>query len=257
MRPDPEVAAAVFDLDGVVTLTARVHASAWKQLFDDYLRVVGARNQEPFRPFDIDADYRAYIDGRPRYDGVRTFLASRGIHLPDGSPADPPDRETICGLGNRKNDLFRKKIREMGVDVDWDAVRFIRELRAHNIRVGVASSSKNTTEILHSAGLADLFEAQVDGIISEQIGLKGKPSPDIFLRCLEMLGSKDPGRAVVFEDAVAGVEAGRAGRFGLVVGVDRDEASAELREHGADWVIRSFKEISLDRMLEHFRAKAA
>lgn len=249
--------AAVFDLDGVVTLTARVHAAAWKQLFDEYLASRTARYYEPFRPFDIDLDYRTYVDGRPRYEGVRTFLGSRNIDLPYGSPSDPPDRETVCGLGNRKNLLFQQKIREMGVDVDGDAVRFIRGLRSRNIRTGVASSSKNTTEILARAGLTDLFQAQVDGLVSERLGLRGKPAPDIFTTCLKQLGYENPDRALVVEDAIAGVEAGRAGGFGLVIGVDRGGNGPALRQNGADWVIRSFKEVPVERVLDHFRSKAA
>lgn len=249
--------AAVFDLDGVVTFTARVHAAAWKELFDEYLHFREERFGEPFRPFDSESDYRAYVDGKPRYDGVRGFVESRGIHLNEGTPSDPPDRETVCGLGNRKNDLFVAKTREMGVDVDHEAVRFIRELRDHNVRVGLASSSKNAVPILERVGLLDLFGAIVDGRVSERLGLKGKPQPDIFLKSLELLGGgNNPGRAMVVEDAIAGVRAGRAGGFGLVLGVDRAGDAAELLEHGAHWVIRDFREISADKAAEFFRSRA-
>lgn len=250
--------AAVFDLDGVVTFTARVHAAAWKELFDEYLRSREQRFGEPFRPFDSDSEYRAYVDGKPRYDGVRAFLASRGIHLDLGTPSDSPDKETICGLGNRKNDLFVAKTKEMGVEVDHEAVRFIRELRDQNVRVGLASSSKNAVPILERVGLLELFTAVVDGKVSEKLGLKGKPQPDIFLKSLELLGgAADPRRAMVVEDAIAGVQAGRAGHFGLVLGVDRANDSDQLREHGADWVIKDFQEISAEKAVEYFRSRAA
>jgi trehalose 6-phosphate phosphatase len=248
--------AAVFDLDGVVTFTARAHAAAWKELFDDYLRGRAARFGETFRPFDRETDYREYVDGRPRYDGVRAFLASRGISLPYGDPSDPPGRETVCGLGNRKNLLFQAVLRREGVDVDREAVRFIRDLRSRGIRVGMASSSKNATLILRTAGLLDLFDARVDGHTSERLGLRGKPAPDIFLECLERLAAPDPGRSLLAEDAVAGVQAGRAGAFGLVLGVDRGGRAVSLREHGADWIIRSFREISPDQVEAYFQNRA-
>lgn len=244
--------AAVFDLDGVITYTARVHAAAWKELFDAYLRSRAVANGEPFRPFDADADYRAYVDGRLRSEGVETFLASRGITLPLGDPKDPPERETIGGLGNRKNELFRDWIQRHGVEVDGDAVDFVLELRAGGVPVGVASSSENTALILDRAGLTDLFDARVDGVLSERLGLAGKPRPDIFLKCLELLGVADASRALVAEDAIVGVEAGRAGGFGLVLGVDHGGNEDSLREHGADWVIRSFREISLRLVIQYF-----
>ncbi|MFB3916383.1 MAG: HAD family hydrolase [Terriglobales bacterium] len=255
--PDRFFDAAVFDLDGVITLTARVHAAAWKQLFEDYLRSRQQRFGEPFREFDEQRDYHKFVDGKPRYDGVRSFLESRGIHLAQGTPADPPDAETVCGLGNRKNALFNKKVDELGVDVDHDAVRFVRQLRDGGIRVGLASSSKNAEPILKRVGLLDLFEAIVDGKVSECLGLRGKPQPDIFLKCLEqLLPSADPRRAMVVEDAISGVEAGRNGGFGLVLGVDRNHQSSALQEHGADWVIRSFSEISTAAVTDYFRSRA-
>ena len=243
--------AAVFDLDGVITFTARVHAEAWKELFDSYLRLRVARGEEPFRPFDAAVDYRSYIDGRLRTDGVKTFLASRGITLPFGDSSDPPERETINGLGNRKDRLFLEHIGRDGVDVDNDAVHFVRELRGNGVPVGVASSSKNTKLVLDRAGLGELFDARVDGTLSERLGLAGKPRPDIFLACLKMLGVERASRSLVAEDAIAGVEAGRAGGFGLVLGVDRGGSADALREHGADWVIQSFREISYQRVARY------
>jgi trehalose 6-phosphate phosphatase len=249
--------AAVFDLDGVVTFTAHVHAAAWKQLFDDYLRSRERRFGEPFQEFDPEFDYRAYVDGRPRYQGVQTFLESRGVHISYGTLHDSPDQETVCGLGNRKNDLFVAKTRELGVKVDHEAVRFIRELRDRDIHVGLASSSKNAAPILERVDLSDLFEAIVDGVVSERLGLQGKPQPDIFLKCLELLtGKVEPARAMVVEDAISGVEAARRGNFGLVLAVDRHGEAEALRRHGADWVISSFSEISADMVVEYFRARA-
>ncbi len=249
--------AAVFDLDGVVTFTARVHAYAWKELFDEFLQTRASHSGEPFRPFDVDGDYRTYVDGKPRYDGVRSFLESRGIHLPLGTPSDSPDQQTICGLGNRKNQFFVKQLHEKGVDVDNNAVQFIRELKSRGVRVGLASSSKNAIPILERVRLRDLFEAIVDGVVSEQLRLQGKPQPDIFLKCLAKLGPFAPERAMVAEDAIAGVEAGRRGSFGLVLGVDRHGEAAALREHGADWTIQDFREISADQVTEYFRVRAA
>lgn len=245
------IRAAVFDLDGVVTFTARVHAAAWKELFDEYLRERERSLGEPFRPF-TESDYRTHVDGRPRYDGVRAFLASRGISVPEGDPSDPPGAGTVTGLGNRKDAIFQERLRTDAVDVDEEAVRFIRELRSSGVRVGVASSSRNTAVVLERAGLEDLFEARVDGVVSAEMGLRGKPAPDIFLKCLEALGGADPAEAMVLEDAEAGVEAGRGGGFGLVVGVDRGGRGPRLRERGADWVIRAFRDLTPERIEEWF-----
>ncbi|HEX5831314.1 MAG TPA: HAD-IA family hydrolase [Gemmatimonadaceae bacterium] len=247
--------AAVFDLDGVITFTARVHAATWKELFDAYLRMREQRCGEPFVAFDA-ADYRTYVDGRPRYDGVRTFLESRGISLPLGNPADGPDLETISGLGNRKNALFHERVRRDGVDVDRAAVRLVRALREAGVKVGVASSSRNAAMILDRAGLTELFEACVDGVLSARLGLAGKPRPDIFLQCLEMLGVRAASRALMAEDAIAGVAAGRAGGFGLVLGVARGRRGIALREHGADWIVRDFTEISVDQITRYFAGRA-
>src|SRR5687768_2627235 len=239
--------AAIFDVDGVVTFTARLHAAACTRLFDEFLRAHAERTGTRFREF-TNEDYRKYVDGRPRFDGVRTFLASRDIIVDEGNANDPADATTVHALGQRKNALFQAELQTSGVDVDEQAVAFIRMLRSEGIRVGVASSSRNTATVLQRAGLDDLFDARVDGEVSAQLGLEGKPAPDIFLKCLEQLGVADPARAIVFEDADAGVEAGRAGNFGLVIGVDRAGRGIALREHGADWVIRDFSELTLERI---------
>ncbi len=247
--------AVIFDLDGVVTLTASVHAAAWKQLFDEFLDGRAAERGEPFVPFELESDYHTYVDGKPRIEGVKSFLASRGIELPTGTPEDGPDEPTAWGLGNRKNGYFRAILEEKGAEVDDRTVAFIRQLLDEGIRVAVASSSKNCGPILERAGLSDLFEARVDGVVSEEIGLKGKPDPDIFLEAARRVGAT-PERTVVVEDAISGVAAGRAGAFGLVIGIDRVGAAAALREHGADLVIESFDERSLDLIEAWFEDRA-
>jgi beta-phosphoglucomutase family hydrolase len=214
-----------------------VHAAAWKEMFDDFLRSRGA---EP--PFDEVRDYDEHVDGKPRYDGVRGFLASRGIELPEGDPSDPPDAETVCGLGNRKNELVQKLIRERGVKAYEGSVRFVRAVREAGLRTAVVSSSANTHEVLDAAGLADLFEAVVDGHSLDDRHLRGKPAPDTFLAAATDLGVPAE-QAAVFEDALAGVEAGRAGGFGHVVGVDRSDEADALRAHGADVVVRDLAEL--------------
>lgn len=248
--------AVVFDLDGVITFTARVHAAAWKQMFDEFLRQRAVVSGEPFRPF-TDTDYHAYVDGKPRYDGVYSFLRSRNIDLPYGAASDSPSAITVCGLGNRKNELFNRKVREEGVDVDSEAVRLVRELRSRGIATGIASSSKNAVPILQGVGIEDLFAAVVDGVVSERLRLRGKPQPDIFLECLRELtgGSVPPQRAAIVEDAIAGVEAGHRGGFGLVLGVDRDNSGA-LLDHGANWVIHDFREVNADSVFSFFTARA-
>ncbi len=243
--------AAVFDLDGVVTLTARVHAAAWKTLFDDFLRSRANRLGERFVPFDATSDYHAFVDGRPRYEGVRVFLESRDIKLPPGAPNDPPELDTVCALGNRKNALFTALLDRDGVDVDAAAVALVYGLRAHGIPVGLASSSKNALPILERAGLGDLFQIRVDGRVSEQLGLAGKPHPDIFLLCLALLGDFDPAQSMVIEDAGSGVAAARAGGFGLVLGVDRGGNHLDLRTHGADWIVRDLRAAPLERVLTY------
>jgi HAD superfamily hydrolase (TIGR01509 family) len=246
--------AMVFDLDGVITFTARVHAAAWKQLFDSYLKRRAERSGEPFIPFDANSDYLEYVDGKPRYDGVTSFLASRGIHLPFSLPNDPSNAETITALGNYKDELFKKKVDEVGVDYDHDAVKFVEDLRANGIRVGIASSSKNAVPILKKCAIFELFEAVVDGNVSEKLRLRGKPAPDTFLACLsQLVPSPKPQRAGIAEDAIVGVEAGRNGGFGLVLGVNR--TASPLEQHGANWVIQDFRNIDAGKVIEFFAAR--
>jgi beta-phosphoglucomutase family hydrolase len=242
-QPRERIAAVIFDLDGVVTDTASVHAVAWKAVFDDYLsRAVSSG--EPVRPlFDIIQDYPVYIDGKPRYEGVRGFLASREISLDYGSASDSPDAQTICGLGNRKDLLFTRLIAETGVRVFESTVGLIRALAEAGIHRGIASSSRNCENVLRVTGLEDVFEARVDGVLSADLRLRGKPYPDIFLRCAEELGV-NPQDCVIIEDAISGVEAGRRGGFGLVVGVDRVGQGDALRMHGADVVVSDLIDVS-------------
>jgi len=256
--------AAIFDLDGVITRTARVHAAAWKAMFDEYLR---RRNGGGWEPFDGDADYRRFVDGKPRFDGVRSFLESRGIELPWGSPGDPPEAETVCGLGNRKNAFFLQRLERDGAEVFNSSIDLVRALRRAGLKAAVVSSSRNCAAILRSAGASGLFDARVDGVDLDRRGLKGKPAPDMFLAAARDLGVS-PGRAVVVEDALAGVEAGRAGGFGLVIGVDRADQAEALRSHGADVVVKDLAELSvatpdgvpfaleaLDGIMEHMGAR--
>jgi beta-phosphoglucomutase family hydrolase len=233
--------AVLFDLDGVLTDTARVHAASWKKTFDAFLKRRADATGEPFRPFEMD-DYRLHVDGRPRYDGVRDFLESRGIALPEGSPQDPPQRETVCGLGNRKNELVVESIREVGVDAYPGSVALVRYVLDHGLRTAVVSASANCAAVLEAAKIAELFEVRVDGIVLEERRLRGKPEPDSFLEAARRLGV-EPGRAVVVEDAISGVAAGRAGAFGLVVGVSRKGDEDALAENGADVVIHDLAEL--------------
>jgi beta-phosphoglucomutase family hydrolase len=232
----------LFDLDGVLTQTAKVHAAAWKQMFDSYLRDRAQRTGEPFVPFDPVEDYNEYVDGKPRYDGTRSFLVSRGIHLPEGDKDDPPDAETVHGLGNRKNELVQRLIREGGVEAYEGSVRYVRAARDAGLRRAVVSSSANCHEILVAAGIEDLFEVRIDGIVAEHDHLHGKPAPDTFLAGARALGLEAQ-EAVVFEDALAGVEAGRAGHFRYVVGVDRVGQADALKAHGADVVVTDLAEL--------------
>ncbi|WP_028804169.1 HAD family hydrolase [Streptomyces sp. 142MFCol3.1] len=234
-----EIVACLFDLDGVITKTAVVHAAAWKRTFDAFLR---QRDGEDFRPFDVSHDYAEYVDGLPRADGVRTFLASRGIHLPEGAPDDPPDRATVQGLGNRKNDLLLEMIRTGGVEAYDGTLRYIEAVRAHGLRTAVVSSSANCRDILRSIGAEDLFDVRIDGVVAAERGLPGKPQPDTFLAAARDLGV-DAAEAAVFEDALAGMDAGRSGHFGYVVGVDRVGQGAALRAHGADTVVQDLSEL--------------
>ncbi|WP_031165558.1 beta-phosphoglucomutase family hydrolase [Streptomyces durhamensis] len=239
--PD-HVRACLFDLDGVLTQTAKVHAAAWKEMFDGYLRERATREGSPFVPFDAVEDYDEYVDGRPREDGVRTFLAARGVRLPEGSPDDPPEAETVNGLGNRKNDLVLRRIREDGVEPYEGSVRFVHAVREAGLRCAVVSSSANCRDVLVAAGIEDLFDERIDGVVAHQRHLRGKPAPDTFLEAARGLGT-EPNEAAVFEDALAGVAAGRAGRFGVVVGVDRVGQAEQLRAHGADVVVRDLAEL--------------
>ena len=239
--PD-RVSACLFDLDGVLTQTAKVHAAAWKQMFDAYLRDRAARSHQDFVPFDQVTDYDEYVDGKPRSDGVRSFLASRGIHLPDGNHDDPPGAETVGGLGNRKNELVLALIREKGVQPYEGSVRYLEAVVDAGLKRAVVSSSTNCRDVLRAAGLDGLFDAVVDGVVAEREHLKGKPAPDTFLYAASMLGV-EPAQAAVFEDALAGVEAGRAGGFGYVVGVDRVGQAEALAEHGADVVVSDLAEL--------------
>jgi beta-phosphoglucomutase family hydrolase len=239
------IRACLFDLDGVLTQTAKIHAAAWKEMFDAFLRERAAQTGESFEPFDPVADYDEYVDGKPRYDGVRSFLAARGIALPEGTPDDPPDAATVHGLGNRKNELVLAMIERQGVEVYEGSVRYVRAVRDAGLGRAVVTSSANADEVLAAAGIDDLFDVRIDGVVAAREHLQGKPAPDTFLaaaRALEVA----PDRAAVFEDALAGVAAGRAGRFGLVVGVDRVGQADELREHGADVVVGDLSEL-----LEH------
>jgi beta-phosphoglucomutase family hydrolase len=239
--PD-QVRACLFDLDGVLTKTATVHAAAWKQMFDDYLRQRAQRTEEPFVAFDTDSDYGEYVDGKPRYDGVRAFLASRGIELPEGEEDDPLTAETVHGLGNRKNELVLKMIREDGVEAYPGSVRYLEAVRDAGLKRAVVSSSTNCRDVLVAAGIEQLFEARIDGVVAEREHLKGKPAPDTYLAGARALGA-GPEEAAVFEDALAGVEAGRAGKFACVVGVDRVDHADALREHGATIVVEDLAEL--------------
>lgn len=235
------VTACLFDLDGVLTDTASVHRGAWKQMFDGFLRRRSEETGEPFAEFTA-VDYERYVDGRPRLDGTRGFLRSRGIDLPEGSPADPPGSPTVRGLSDQKNALVQRLLRDDGVKVFDGSVRFVRAVRDRGLRTAVVSSSANTAEVLEAAGIADLFEARIDGLVAAERGLAGKPAPDTFLAGAEALGVP-PAAAAVFEDALAGVAAGRAGHFGFVVGVDRVGQREALLEHGADVVVDDLAEL--------------
>ena len=229
----------------MLTQTAKVHDAAWKQMFDEFLRERAEQSGQPFTPFDPGQDYDEYVDGKPRADGTRSFLASRGITLPEGDPDDPPDAQTVNGLGNRKNVLLLEMIRTQGVEPYEGSVRYVRAARDAGLRRAVVSSSANCHDVLVAAGIDDLFEARIDGVVARRDHLRGKPDPDTFLAGAKALGLA-PAEAVVYEDALAGVEAGRAGRFGYVVGVDRVGQAEALKAHGADVVVEDLAEL-LDR----------
>ena len=241
--------AVLFDLDGVLTSTAAIHAEAWKQMFDAYLeqqrrQQAGEASGERFRPFEMD-DYRKYVDGRPRYEGVRAFLESRGIHLPPGSVDDPPGDATIAALGNRKDALVKRAIEQGRVESFPASIEWVRRLRDQGFKLAVVSSSRNCGPVLRAAKIDHLFDVRVDGQTLIDLNLAGKPAPDSFLKAAELLGVP-PGHAVVVEDAISGVEAGRAGGFGLVIGVDREGQGDALRRHGADLVVRDLAEMRVD-----------
>jgi beta-phosphoglucomutase family hydrolase len=236
----PQIRACLFDLDGVVTRTAVVHAAAWKETFDTFLK---ERDGAGYRPFDAAHDYDQYVDGLPRADGVRSFLASRAVTLPEGSPHDPPDAATVQGLGNRKNELVLRKIREGGVEAYDTTLDYIRTARAAGLATAIVSSSKNCLDVLRAVDAVGLFDVRIDGVVAAERGLPGKPSPDTFLAAAQDLGVR-PSEAAVYEDALAGMDAGRAGRFGLVVGVDRVGQADALRAHGADIVVQDLAELA-------------
>jgi beta-phosphoglucomutase family hydrolase len=236
------VRGCLFDLDGVLTQTAEVHAAAWREMFDGYLRERAARTGEELIPFDVVGDYDEYVDGKPRAEGVRSFLDSRGVHLPPGDPSDATDAETIDGLGNRKNEIVLRMIRDRGVEAYEGSVRYVRAVREAGLSRAVVSSSTNCRDVLIAAGIEDLFEQRIDGVVADREHLKGKPAPDTFLAGARALGV-EPGQAAVFEDALAGVAARRAGGFACVVGVDRADLADALREHGADLVVSDLAEL--------------
>jgi beta-phosphoglucomutase family hydrolase len=236
------VTACLFDLDGVLTQTAKVHAAAWKQMFDEYLRRRAEQQGEKFVPFDQVRDYDEYVDGKPRYDGVKSFLTSRGIDLPQGTPDDPPDAETVDGLGNRKNEIVLKMIHDDGVEPYEGSVRYVKAARDAGLRRAVVSSSTNCRDVLTAAGIIDLFEEIIDCHTTEREHLNGKPAPDTYLAGAKAVGV-GPDQAAVYEDALAGVESGRAGNFAFVVGVDRVGQADALKAHGADVVVKDLSEL--------------
>jgi beta-phosphoglucomutase family hydrolase len=239
--PD-QVTACLFDLDGVLTRTAVVHDAAWAQVFDEFLHGWAERTGNPFVPFDRADDYNLYVDGRPRADGVRTFLASRGITLPEGQPDDPASATTVYGLGNRKNAVLLDVIKREGVQAYDGSVRYLRAAKDAGLRRAVVSASANCADVVRVAGIEDLLEERVDGVVAAAKGLRGKPAPDTFLEAARQLGV-EPAAAAVFEDAVAGVQAGHAGGFGAVVGVDRVNHAADLRASGASIVVKDLSEL--------------
>lgn len=231
--------AVIFDLDGVITDTASVHFSAWKKLFDGYLQ---QRQGNEFTPFSED-DYLKYVDGKPRYEGVKSFLQSRGIELPYGSPEDSPEQETICGLGNRKNAAFQEFLEE-GVKIYDSSVQLLEQLKSAGIKIAVVTSSKNCDAVLKAVHLTDVFQAKVDGVVAAERGLEGKPAPATFLEAARELGC-DPARSIVVEDAISGVQAGSRGHFGCVLGIDRTGQAEALRQNGADVVVSDLAEVAV------------
>lgn len=233
------IKALILDLDGVVTQTAQVHAHAWKKMFDDYLLKRGKTEGKVYLPLEIETDYRKYIDGIPRYDGVRNFLASRGLKLAEGTPEDEAGIETVAGLGNLKNVYFQELVRQGGVKVYPDTLEWLKREKQKGLKTAIISASRNCRAILAAANIEHLFDARVDGVEAAVLNLKGKPAADVFLKAAEEL-KVAPAEAAIFEDALAGVEAGKAGGFALVVGVDRTGNASELLEHGAEVVLQKF-----------------
>jgi beta-phosphoglucomutase family hydrolase len=236
------ITTCLFDMDGVITQTAKVHDAAWKEMFDEFLRDWSAAHNEKFVPFDPVDDYDEYVDGKPRLEGIESFLESRGIKLPEGQESDKPGTQTVYGLGNRKNDLFMQVLKRDGVQAYDGSVRYVKAVREAGLRTAIVSSSANTVAVLQAAGVADLFEVRVDHQVAEEHQLRGKPAPDTFLEAAKMLGVA-AANAVVYEDALAGVAAGRAGHFGFVVGVDRVGQADQLHAHGADVVVKDLAEL--------------
>jgi len=233
--------AAILDMDGVITQSAKPHFHAWKQMFDDYLHERAERQNEYFKPFTQD-DYYNYVDGKPRYQGAKSFLESRGISLEQGSPDDPPGTETVCGLGNRKNDYFLNYLRENGVKPYESTIDFIKEFKSENKFIAAISSSRNAKAVLKAARVIDFFDEIVDGVDTREQNLRGKPDPDIFIEAAKRLGVK-PKNTIIIEDAIAGVQAGRAGKFGLVIGVNRSGQNIDLEKKGADIVVNDLSEL--------------
>ncbi len=237
--------AVIFDLDGVVTQTQDLHARAWKEMFDEFLRQHARQEKKPFQPFDIHTDYLTYVDGKPRFDGVESFLASRGIELSLGNPEDSPDQDTVYGLGKRKDRLFLERLEREGAQVYGTTVDLIYQIRDLGMRTAIISSSRNCRKILEATHLTTLFDAMVDGIESQKLGLQGKPAPDIFLEAARRI-QVSPDRSVVIEDALSGVQAGKRGNFALVIGVDRGGHAQALRKNGADIVVQDLSEVGVE-----------
>ncbi|MGK7394368.1 MAG: HAD family hydrolase [Candidatus Cyclobacteriaceae bacterium M3_2C_046] len=232
----------ILDLDGVITQTAKVHAKAWKKMFDQYNQQRKEQGKSTFNAFSLEEDYPNHLDGVPRYDGVQAFLASRDIELPYGDPSDPPDQETICGLGNRKNEFFRQALDEDGVEIYQDTVDKVKQWKADGLKIGVISSSKNCKPVLEKANLIQLFDVIIDGVVSNEMNIKGKPAPDIFLEAAKSLDIS-PQSSFMVEDAIAGVKAGKDGKFACVVGIASNTEGSKLKEQGADLVVKSLKEL--------------
>jgi beta-phosphoglucomutase family hydrolase len=246
LRLPDHVRACLFDLDGVLTATAKVHAAAWREMFDEFLWTWADQHGERFVPFDPVREYDEYVDGRPREDGTRAFLESRHIELPEGGDDDPPDARTVHALSERKNKLVLERIKSGGVDAYPGSVRLLHAVRAAGLPTAVVSSSANCADVVEAVGLTDLLDVRVDGVVAKQEHLAGKPAPDTFLAAARLL-NVDPAAGAVFEDALAGVAAGKAGKFGYVVGVDRVGQADELREHGADVVVTDLADLLVAR----------